>query len=154
MEALQGWPLKFGEESTRLCTCVKTVLGWLDNGIPPWAPYCAFFSVCLIALDRHSIVRLVGVRETWRRIFSKIVLKVTVLEATISCQDDHLCDRLKAGIDGVLNGVQAIWDEKLTTEDWGFLLVDANNEFNEINRVGMLWTVRHLSPSGARFVFN
>ena len=33
-------------------------------------------------------------------------------------------------------------------------LADAKSAFNEINQVGMLWTVRHLWPSGARFVFN
>ena len=26
----------------------------------------------------------------------------------------------------------------------GFLLVDGNNTFNKINRVGMIWTVQHL----------
>ena len=39
-------------------------------------------------------------------------------------------------------------------EDWIFLFVDAKNVLNEINRFGMLWTVRHLCPSGARFIFN
>ena len=34
------------------------------------------------------------------------------------------------------------------------MIVDANNAFNNINRVGMLWTVRNLWLSGARFVFN
>ena len=33
-------------------------------------------------------------------------------------------------------------------------IVDAKNAFNKINRVGMLWTVRHLWPSGDCFVFN
>ena len=70
------------------------------------------------------------------------------------CQDDQMCAGLKAGIDGAIYGVQDLWDKKLTTEDWGFLLVDANNAFNEINRVEMLWMVRHLWPSGACFVFN
>ena len=32
--------------------------------------------------------------------------------------------------------------------------MDAKNAFNEINQVGILLTVRHLWPSGARFVFN
>ena len=49
-EALQGWLLKFGEDSTRLLYSVETVLGWLSNGIPPWAAYCVFMSVRLIAL--------------------------------------------------------------------------------------------------------
>ena len=33
-------------------------------------------------------------------------------------------------------------------------LADAKIAFNEINQVGMLWTVRHLWPSGDRFFFN
>ena len=33
-------------------------------------------------------------------------------------------------------------------------MIDANNGFNEINRKAMLWTVRHLWPTGSRFAFN
>ena len=33
-------------------------------------------------------------------------------------------------------------------------MVDAKNAFNEENRTAMLWTVRHLWPSGAMFAFN
>ena len=47
-----------------------------------------------------------------------------------------------------------LWDKNWSTEEWNFLLVDANNTFNENNWVGMLWTVWHLWTSGARFVFN
>ena len=36
----------------------------------------------------------------------------------------------------------------------GFLIVDAKSKFNEINQIGMLWTVRHLCPSEACFIFN
>ena len=72
----------------------------------------------------------------------------------MACQDDQLCALLKVGIDGAIHGAQTLWGENLTSEDWGFFLVDAKNTFNEINRVGMLWTIRHLWPSGARFVFN
>ena len=82
------------------------------------------------------------------------MLKVTGPESTMEYQDDQLCARFKAVIYGTVHGVQAIWDEKLTTEDWVFLLVDANYPFNKINLVGILWTVRHLWPSGAHFVFN
>ena len=61
------------------------------------------------------------------------MIKVTGLEETMEFQDDQLCAGIKPGIDGPVHRVQAIWDEKLTTEDWGFLLVEAKNVFNNIN---------------------
>ena len=39
-------------------------------------------------------------------------------------------------------------------ENTGFLLIDADNAFNEASRVNMLWTIRHEWPAGARFAFN
>ena len=68
-------------------------------------------SVRQIALDKHPGVRPVGIRETWWRLFSNIVLKVTGLESTMSCQYEQLCAGLKAGIDSIIHGVQALRDE-------------------------------------------
>ena len=34
-EALHGWLLKFGEDSTRLRTIVENFVDWLANGSPP-----------------------------------------------------------------------------------------------------------------------
>ena len=72
-------------------------------------------SGCLVVLYKQPCVRLVGVVETWRRIFAKILLKVTVPKATMTFQDYQLCARLKAEIDGAVNIVQAIWDGNSTT---------------------------------------
>ena len=47
------------------------------------------------------------------------------------CQDYHLCDGIKAAIGGAVHGVQAIWDDKSITEDWGFLLVDAKKSVQQ-----------------------
>ena len=95
----------------------------------------------LIAIEKQPGVCPVGVGETWRRLFTNIVLKVTGPEVTMACQDDQLWDRLKAVIDSAIHGVQYLWDENSTTEDWRFVFVDVKNAFNEINRVGMLWKV-------------
>ena len=154
MEALQGWLMELREDITRLCTSMETFFGWLANGIPPWAAYRALISVRLIALDKHPGVSPVGVGETWRILSSQIFIKVPGPEATMACQDEQLCAGLKAGINGAVHGVQAIWGENLTTTDWWFLLVNAKNTFNEVSWVGMMWIARHLWPSVALFFVN
>jgi hypothetical protein len=50
--------------------------------------------------------------------------------------------------------MQEVWDEHQMEEEWGVLLINASNAFNEKERKGMLWTVQHEWPSGARFLFN
>ena len=82
------------------------------------------------------------------------MLRVTGTESTSTCHDDQLCAVLKEVIDGIDHMVQYIWDKNSTTEYWVFLLVDAKNAFKKINGIGVLWTVFHLWPSRACFVFN
>ena len=50
--------------------------------------------------------------------------------------------------------MRLLWQKHVQEEDWGVLLIDARNMFNEENRIDMLWEVRHKCPSGALFVFN
>ena len=50
--------------------------------------------------------------------------------------------------------MRLLWAQHSQEEDWGFLLVDAQNAFNEENRTAILWDIRHEWPSGAQFTFN
>ena len=88
------------EDKKILRTILETFVDWIANMSPPYEAYCAFMFGCLILLDKHPGVRPVGVRETWRHIFARIVLKTTGLEATMSFQDKQLCAGIKAGIGG------------------------------------------------------
>ena len=74
----------------------------------------------LIKLDKQTGVRPVSVGEMWRGLFSKIVLKVTGIEATLACQDDQVYDGLKAGIDGSIHRVQALWEKKFLQRNGDF----------------------------------
>ena len=47
-----------------------------------------------------------------------------------------------------------LWEQHSQEEDWGFLLIDAQNEFNEDNCMAILWAVQHDWTSGAQFTFN
>ena len=102
---------------SRIHTSVESFVDWIANGSPPWSAYCAFMSGRQIALDKQPDIRPDGVKEIWRRLFAKIVLKVTGPDSTMACQDDHLCAGLKAGINGAIHGVRSIWDENLSTEE-------------------------------------
>ena len=101
-------------------------MNWLANGRPSWADYRLFMSGFLIALYKQSVVHPGGVGETWRSLFSKCVLRVTVPKATNAYQYIQICDRLKEIIDGAIHWVQDTWYTKFTTEYWGFLLIDSN----------------------------
>ena len=49
--------------------------------------------------------------------------------------------------------MRLLWAQNSQKEDWGFLIIDTWNSFNEDNRTGMIWDVRHEWPSGAQFIF-
>ena len=60
-------------------------------------------------------------------LLEKCVLKVRGTKATDACQDDQIHAALKAVIDGTVHGVQDIWYANLSSENWGFPLVDAKS---------------------------
>ena len=105
LEALQGWILKFWEDSKTLCTRIDFFVNWMVNESSPWAAYRAFMPGRLIVLNKQPDVRLVGVVEIWRHLFAKIALKVTGPEATMAFQVEQMCTVLKAVIHGAFHGV-------------------------------------------------
>ena len=123
-------------------------------GGPPWAAYRALMSGRLIALDKSPGIRPVGIGETWRRLLAKCLLRVSGQESKAACGMDQLVGGVEAGIEGAIHAMRVLWEEHALEEDWGFLLIDARNAFNEENRTAMLWAFRHKWPSGAQFTFN
>jgi hypothetical protein len=87
-------------------------------------------------------------------LFAKIVLRLAGGEAKEACGIDQLCAGLEAGIEGGIHAINQLWKEFEGESDWGFLLVDARNAFNELNCIAMLWVIQHEWPSCARFTFN
>ena len=108
----------------------------------------------LVALGKCPGVRPLGIGETWRRLCTKLVLLAFSSDANGRCGINQLCAGLEAGIEGGIHAVSELWSQCKAEEEWGFLLIDAANAFNEINRTGMLWTIRHEWVTGARFSFN
>ena len=96
----------------------------------------------VIVLDKQPGIRLVGVGETWRRLMAKCLLKVAGIEAKAACGTTQLAGQVEAGIEGDIHVMRILWEEHAREEDWGFILSDAHNVFNEEKRTAMLWAVR------------
>ena len=95
-----------------------------------------------------------GVGETWRRMIANCPVRVDVPETKAACGTTQLAGGLEAGIEGAIHAMRVLWDEHREEEDWGFLLIDVRNAFNEENQTAMLWDVQHEWPRGAQFTFN
>ena len=47
-----------------------------------------------------------------------------------------------------------LWQQNYQEKDWGLLIINAYNLFDEENYTTMLWAVRYELPSGTQFDFN
>ena len=61
----------------------------------------------------------------------KCLLRVTGPEAKAACGTSQLAGRVEVGIEGNVHAMRVLWEEPTLEEDWGFLLIDARNAFNE-----------------------
>ena len=55
------------------------------------------------------------------------------LEAKVACGTTQIAGGVEAGIEGTIHAIRVLWEEHAQEEDWGFLLIDACNVFNEEN---------------------
>ena len=102
---LQQWLLQYGKASCHLRIAVAGFVDWLSNDFPPWAAYQATMACLLFGLDKCPGGRPVGAGETWRRLFAKIFLRLSGVEAKEACGIHQLCAGLEAGIEA---GIHAI----------------------------------------------
>jgi hypothetical protein len=139
------------------CKALTEFTDWLANAFQPWLAYQALMAGQLkVTLDKCPGIWSIGLGKTWRRAIAKTLLLVAGSEA--KRRIDQLCAGLEAGIKGSIHAMTAdammqLWELHQQEEEWGFPIIDAKNACNEQNWTGMLWTVWHVWPSGARFVF-
>ena len=75
------------------------------------------------------------------RLVDKCVLKVFGQEVKEACSTEQMCGGMVAGFEDGIHAMRLLCQEKSKEEDWGFLLIDARNTFNEDNMLEMLWDV-------------
>ena len=107
----------------------------------------ALISNRLIALNKCSGVRPIGIGESLRHIIGKAICSATRLDLAVVCGTDQLCGGMKCGIEGAVHVVADLFEDNHSLPTgWGVLLVDASNVFNSLNRAALLWNVRILWP--------
>ena len=98
----------------------------------------------LVGLDKYRGVRPIGIGDILRRLLCKTLLIVVGKETTRVYGIDQLCSGLEAGMEGGIHHMGSMWDEhEGDKEEWGVLLIDAKNPFNEVNRKMIIWVTRH-----------
>ena len=103
----------------------------------------------LIALNNCPGVWLIGIGEGLRLVLGCVLALVTGWEAQSACGMDQLACGMQCGIKRAINATSALYDDH-SNDGWGFLLMDATNAFNSVNRVTTLWNL----SQGIASVFN
>ena len=142
--------MRFGPRSQRLRDSIGDLTHHLANTLVTWESVQALLANRLIALDKSSGVRPIGVGETLRRIIGKAICLITREDVESACGTHQLCAGLKCGIEGAIHAADDLFD----SNDYGLLVIDAKNAFNMINRSALLWNIRILWPRASRLIFN
>ena len=134
----------FHRASSDLCDALSAVARRLRATFVDPAGLSAFVSCHLIALDKRSGVRPIGVGETVRRIIAKVVLSVIKEDIRQAAGSSQLCASQMSGCEAAVHSVQTLFGSPDTE---AAMLVDATNAFNSLNRQATLRNIQHLCPS-------
>ena len=80
---------------------------------------------------------------------AKCSLQVAGDESKAACGMEHLVRGVEAGIERGIHDMRLLWAHHSQEEDWGFIPIDARNDFSEENPTATLWAVKNQCASGA-----
>ena len=111
----------------------------------------AFTACQLIALDKCSGIRPIGVGEVARQIVGKAVLSVMGVEIQQAAGSLQLCAGQPSGYEAAIHALRHIFDNATIQ---AALLVDASNAFNNLNHQLALANIASICPAFSRILIN
>ncbi|KAL5467485.1 hypothetical protein EMCRGX_G031714 [Ephydatia muelleri] len=150
----KGWRrlcTSFHSASVELCKSLAALARRLCTSLVDPCGLAPFLACRLIALDKNTGVRPIGICEVTRRIISKAVLSILRVDIQEAAGSIKLC----AGqISGTEAAIHAIRDSFHSAQCEAVLLIDANNAFNSLNREAALRNIQILCPPFATILIN
>eukprot|EP00957_Ditylum_brightwellii_P034341 2605553-Ditylum_brightwellii.AAC.1 len=68
-----------------------------------------------------------------------------------ACGVKQLYSGLRLDLEDGIHAMDDLWSNFGDKDNWDILLVNAHNAFNRLNHMALLWHVRHVWPSDARY---
>ena len=91
-----------------------------------------------LALNKFPGVRPIGIGNIECHFIAKCVIAEASLAATQAAGTTQLAVGLPAGIEGAIHAAYQHWDAQAIEPNYGFLMVDAKNSFNQLDCTMML----------------
>ena len=89
-------------------------------------------------------VRPIGVGEVVRRIIAKAVLSIIRPDIQRAAGPLRLCAGQSSGVEAAIHSMRTVFSN---VNSEGFLLVDASNAFNSLNRAVALQNIQYICPA-------
>ena len=147
----------YGSASTELCNAIAELAKKLcRDDIHPDTLH-ELVANRLIPLDKgddkkgNPGVRPIGIGEILRRIIGKVVVGAIRDDIINAAGPLQTCAGLKAGIEASIHAMRQIFDKDDTE---ALLLVDAENAFNNLNRIAALHNIKELFSAFHRYLAN
>ena len=141
----------FSHASNDLCVAIAHLCKRLCTEYVDPAGLEALVACRLIALDKCSGVRPIGVGECLRRLIGRAVVQCTKMDILRVIGDQQLCVSHMAGCEAAIHTLTDIFE---TEECEAMLFVDASNAFNSINRQVALQNIQRIFPLLAPMIIN
>ena len=151
---LKRWLLYHHDASDSLCQAFAHFTAWQANNNIPWAAKRALQSSRGLALDKFPGVRPIGIGNIEYCFITRCVIAAAGPAATQAAGTTQLAVGLPTGIKGAIHAACHHWEPQAFEPNYGFLMVEAKNAFNELDCTTMLYVKRYLWPQGARYIYN
>ena len=96
----------------------------------------------LVPLNKNPGIRPIGIGEVLRRIMGKVVISALSEDVVNACSSSQMCGR-QSGSEAAIHAMHKMFSNENTD---AFLLVDAANAFNNLNREVFLHNIKYLCP--------